>query len=225
MTVRRHRQLDLPALRQLAIALEQPVERLPHYLQQLAPRRRVERSLVLQQCLDARQLFQRVAQPGDVVPSQQVQKELLVHIGQTVFVDPFAVERHHHVEQAAKTRVDVDHQWCVRAPAGAYDLDTFSRIRRYRFNACEQVQQRIRKAACGLQVPLELLSIVVELFEQNRCEVHHAAHLRVRFQVSRHVYIVLQRMQIDPGQAIVAVLALAVPGLVHMPTQHQIDVR
>jgi hypothetical protein len=46
----------------------------------------------------------------------------------------------------------------------------------------------------------ELLRVVLDLVEQHRHEINHAADLRMAFEVRRHVDVVLHGVQVHPGQ-------------------------
>ena len=65
--------------------------------------------------------------------------------------------------------------------------------------------------------------VVLELVEQHRDEIDHRPHAGMALQVRRHVRVVLDRVQVDPGQTVLAGAAVAEIRLVHVPEQHQFE--
>ena len=80
----------------------------------------------------------------------------------------------------------------------------------------------VHAVACVQKLPY-LVRVVCQLFKKHRCKIHHGFHMWMALQVGRHVVIVLDAVQVDPGQLIAAVESFPVVWLVHVPAQGQIQ--
>ena len=175
----------------------------------------------LHQTLYGGMCAQGMAQPGQVIPHQQVDEILVVEVvqeGEVVLGDLGIAQGD---KQLTESRVGVDHARGVGAQATAQQLPALVRVFGHGAQPGEQFEQRVGDAAAVVQPGPQPLGIVCELFEQYRGEVDHHTHCRVRLEMCRHVAVVLERMQVDPGQGVVAVKGLAVPGLVHVPAEYE----
>ena len=94
----------------------------------------------------------------------------------------------------------------------------------------QHAQQRIAELAAG-----KLLRVILYLIEQHRHKIHHAVDLRMALEMRRHIDIILDGVQIDPGQdefsgrriasadfcghrAMIAIIRL-----VHVPEKNQVE--
>jgi len=65
-----------------------------------------------------------------------------------------------------------------------------------------------------------VVQIGLNLFQQHRREVHHRTGIRVGFQVRSHVHIILDAVQIDPGEQELPIAVILIIRLVHMPAKY-----
>src|SRR5690606_5927515 len=89
------------------------------------------------------------------------------------------------------------------------------------FRCCQQTEERVTEGPA-----LELRGVVLDLFRQHGHEIHHRTHLWVAFQMVCHVAVVLERVQVNPGQDEfwrAGTAMVAVVRLVHVPQQYKID--
>ncbi len=227
MAVRRHRQLDLLAIGERPVARNQAGQRGLDQLQQFVPVSRRIVLLLLHQALCQRRLLQRMAEPGEVIPGQQVEEILIGKIGEmpldALVADAGGVGGADHAQQAVKCRIGMDHARGMAALAVVDDAQALGRVRRNRLDAGQQVEHGVLGRGALVQQVSQLQRIVVELLEQNRGEIDHHPHLRVALQVRRHVAVVLHAVQVHPRQVIGAVQPVTVIGLVHVPRQHDVE--
>jgi len=85
------------------------------------------------------------------------------------------------------------------------------------FRPAGDAQQRVAPLATG-----ELFGVILDLVEQYGHEIDRAADGRVALQVSRHVGVVLDGVQEDPGQQELAAVRMPVVRLVHVPEEGEI---
>ncbi len=133
------------------------------------------------------------AGPGQVVPGHEIGEIGAGEIAVGCFA--FVVEQLIHVVQALVVRERRQHGDVVAAKAGRQQQVAFGVVDVLQIGRRQHAQQRIAELAAG-----ELLRVVLDLVEQDRHEIDHAADLRMAFEMRRHVDVVLHGVQVDPGQ-------------------------
>ena len=159
--------------------------------------------------------------PGEVVPDQQIDQKLIVEITHGIGVFqrvPGQLSQFVEMPETFDQPVFVCTQTCLQ------DIASSLHIHR-QAGAGQGGQQRVPDQLATLEPGIELLYIIVDLFQQHRGEIDHRPGIRVVLQVGGHVRIVLDPMQIDPGQMIVALTRPFVIGLVHMPAEDNLQLR
>ena len=147
-----------------------------------------------------------------MIPGQQVSQVLSGKITETGW---FALQQRIDLVQAMVRRVRLHHHLVIAAKAAVENQLALSIADRFCILDSEKAQQRVANVAAG-----ELVGVVLELVEQNRNEVEHATGARVRFQMRRHVAVVLEGVQVGPGEGEITGGVIAIVWLVHMPTEH-----
>jgi hypothetical protein len=120
--------------------------------------------------------------------------------------------------QMPVVRIGRQHGGVIAAEAGVEQQPAVVIADGFHVGYGQQAQQRVAEVAA-----LELCRIVFELFEQYRHEIDHGTDLRMALQVRGHVAVVLQAVQIGPGQHEVAVAVIAVIRLVHVPEEDEVE--
>ncbi len=68
----------------------------------------------------------------------------------------------------------------------------------------EQAQNRIRQMRAVLHVRIDSPRELLQLLDEHRREVHDGARVRLRLEVRSHVDVVLDGVQVRPGQDVLA---------------------
>ena len=215
--MRRGRELDLPARCERAVARDDTAHQLTHEPHELPA---VVRSKAF--ALGHQRSHQRLPAtlglpgPGEVVPRDQVGEIGRRQIRQRRFV--LALDDPEQVVQpliALKLR---DHVEVVAAEAGVEQQLALGGAEPAEIRLGQQPEQWVAPVPGG-----KLLGVVLELVEQHRDEIHHGVDTRMALEVSRHVGVVLERVQVAPGQRELAARVVAVVGLVHVPQENDLE--
>ncbi len=218
-----HGYFDLSSFRQLAVAGDDAFERFLDDLQQGALVFAAETSGLFDEQADFWRLFQPVAAPGEVIPHEQIHEILLIQIGKQHFLSRLSVGAGKLLQQRVEMWVGIDHARGMCPAAGLDQFPAFVDVWRDGGGASQQVEQWVGGGCAIVQKRFDLLRIVVQLLQQHRRKVHHGLHPGIFFQMIRHVIVVLDAMQVDPGQLVIAIQPFSVVGLVHMPAQNQVQ--
>ncbi len=112
----------------------------------------------------------------------------------------------------------LDHSQVFDAQTALREQCALLRAHWFRRIARKQPQQGVAQFSA-----LELVGVILQLVEQHRHPVDHRAHARMVLEMPGHVCVILDRMQVHPGQRELAASLVAVIRLVHVPNQHQIE--
>ncbi len=211
--MRGRRNLDLAALLQLLVTWNQVTDQFADQLEQRKPF--VQRELIallhqpLHQLVLAAHAF---AGPRQVIPDQQIglvlRREIIERLGALrlqCLVD---------IEQPLIMR-ERRHHFLVMALEAAAD------------NQLTAVPGKIVQIAVGQRseqgvadfAARELLGIVFELIKQHRHKIESHPGCRVAFKMPGHVRVILDCVQIAPGQDIFAGDGVAIIRLMHVPVK------
>lgn len=153
--------------------------------------------------------------PGQVIPGDQIGQitarepvdaglVALAHALPELVESPIGRKRLQHGRQI-HLETTLDQGQTFRARQGAeVRVDQFG-------------EQRVAQVAAA-----ELVDVIVELLQQGRHKIHYGAHIRVLFQMRSHVGIILEGMQIGPGQKKNAGF-ITVIRLVKMPAEYELQ--
>ncbi len=111
-----------------------------------------------------------------------------------------------------------NHFGFVTAETALKDQCTLGGAELHRIRMRQQTQQGVAQGACG-----KLIDVILDLVEQNGHKIHHGAHLGMTLQMSGHVGVILDGVQVCPGQNKIARFIIAVIWLVHMPEEDKIN--
>jgi len=187
---------------------------------QRAPVAQAEIAALLDQHLHALVLApHRLAQPGEVVPHQQVDEELLADVDAGFRV---LEKTARHFRQPAVGDVAADQGLFIGAQALAEQLQPLTTIgRQHRIG--QRRQQGVADTLAVGEEGLDLAGVIVQLLQQGGGEIDHRARLRLGLEMGRHVGVILDGVQIGPRQLILAVRAVAILRLMHVPAQHHVQ--
>jgi hypothetical protein len=214
------RQFHLPVRRQVTVAVDDPGQQFAENLHQRAPVVRTEiGGLLLQRLYFQAFTPYRFPHPGQVIPDQKIMQVLVVHIMHAIGIFQETARQIRQLPVGGKT---IDHASAVGAQTGMQQIHTLlGRLRQAGFR--QGRQQGVAYGFAIAQEGMHLCRVVGDLFQENGCEVHHGPCTRHRFQVGSHVGVVLDGVQVGPGQMVLAGQQVTILGLVHMPAQDHLQ--
>ena len=210
-------QLDLAALGQRPVTRYQVAQGVADIAEQAAP---VVNSEALALAHQFRQQGRappfRLAGPRQVIPGDQVGEVASRQIADAKA--RLVAAQAAQLEQALVARVGSEYARMVAAETGLEQPMALLQGEVVMAFPHQHAQQGIAQG-----VAVELGDVVLDLVQQHGNEIHHGADRRVALQVGGHVRVVLEAVQIDPGQQELAAVVIAVIRLVHMPEEDQVQ--
>ena len=215
-------QLDPPGVRQAAITGYQGLELFANQADQGPAVIQAEAPALALQGVDPRVVVADVLPgPGQVIPDQEVGEKLVVDVEVRLVV---ATEPVGQVDELPQAGEAIDEMGLVGLVAGEDQLPAPGQVQGQPRTG-EGGQQGVMDALAGGQPSLDLPRVILDLFQQHRGEIDHGAGQGLGLQVRGHVRIVLEGMEIDPGQVVLATVRPPVVRLVHVPAQHHRQTR
>ena len=223
MPVRRNRQLALAALAQRREARHDAVR--PARRSSASSSRRCcgrEAAALRGERGDARvRAAHGLAEPRQVIPDREIVNELVRGVRN-------ALGRRERLRDAWQARGTGR---SARSSACAARAGTPSAARAARPDRCGTGPgPSSASTGSGSGVPWRRCAVIrsrelLELLDEHRREIHHGARGRLRLQMRRHVDVVLDGVQVRPGQHVLAREGIAILRLVHVPQQHDRQAR
>lgn len=207
-------QLDPATFGKRAITGNDALEQIPDEIKERAPLVQIEAHAFGHELHHQRVLAaHRLPRPCEVIPRQQVGHVLpgkvRVHIRTGILY--LTVE----LMQESIWRKGFDHACMIALKTARQHQFAFLGAHAIRCRVNQQSQQRITQIAT-----IELLTIVLDLIQQHRDEIHRSADPWILFEVPRHVGVVLEGVQVHPREHELAAARIAIIRLVHMPQEH-----
>ena len=151
--------------------------------------------------------------PGNVIPDRQVRQVLIVDIAGHLFV---LIQTVREIRELTKKIEATDQIFFIGSQTGPNQPLPRRHVGR-EAGPRQCRQQWIAYQLSVLAPGLDLARIVGDLFQENGSKIHYRPGVRIGLQMSRHVHVILDPVEIDPGQLVFAVMSPPVIGLVHMP--------